>query len=146
MHPSITYGLPRLLSGKDSACQCGRPGFDPWVGKIPWRRKWQPTPVFLPGQSHGPRSRVGYSSWGLKESDTTERHIRTYIGTNIWMLSIRMHICLLYIIIYVILYYIVYILLYITCILYNIYYIYYVYYKIYNIYTIYIIYTNLCVI
>ena len=36
--------------------QCGRPGFDPWVGKIPWRRKWQPTPVFLRGESHGQRS------------------------------------------------------------------------------------------
>ena len=45
---------------------------DPWVGQIPWRRKWQPTPVFLPGESHG-RSLVGYSSWGRKESDTTER-------------------------------------------------------------------------
>ena len=53
--------------------QCGRPGFDPWVGKIPWRRKWQSTPVLLPGKSHGQRSQVGYSSWGRKESDTTER-------------------------------------------------------------------------
>ena len=46
--------LKRLL-------QCGRPGFDPWVRKIPWRRKWQPTPVFLPGESHGRRSLVGYN-------------------------------------------------------------------------------------
>ena len=53
--------------------QCGRPGFDPWVGKIPWRRKWQPTPVFLPGESHERRSLVGYSPWGCKESDMTER-------------------------------------------------------------------------
>ena len=53
--------------------ECGRPGFDPWVGKIPWRRKWQPTPVFMPGKSHGLRSPVGYSPWGCKESDTTER-------------------------------------------------------------------------
>ena len=44
-----------------------------WVGKIPWRRAWQPTPVFLPGESHGQRSLVGYSSWGSKEWDTTER-------------------------------------------------------------------------
>ena len=50
-----------------------KPGFDPWVGKIPWRRKWQPTPVFLPGESHGRGSLVGYSPWGCKESDTTER-------------------------------------------------------------------------
>ena len=50
-----------------------RRGFDPWVGKIPWRRTWQPTPVPLPGESHGERSLVGYSPWGRKESDTTER-------------------------------------------------------------------------
>ena len=57
-----------------SVClQCRRPGFDPWVGKIPWRRKWQPTPVFLPGESHGQRSLVVYSPRGSKESDTTER-------------------------------------------------------------------------
>ena len=49
-----------------------RPGFDPWVGKVPWRRAWQPTPVFLPGESHGQRSLVGYSPWGHKESDTAE--------------------------------------------------------------------------
>ena len=47
-------------------------GFDSWVRKIPWRRKWQPTPGFLPGESHGQRSLVGYSPWGCKESDTTE--------------------------------------------------------------------------
>ena len=47
--------------------------FDPWVRKIPWRRKWQPTPVLLPGKSHGQRSLVGYSPWGRKELDTTER-------------------------------------------------------------------------
>ena len=47
-----------------------RPGFDPWVGKIPWRRKWQPTPVFLPGESHGQRSLEGYSPQGHKESGT----------------------------------------------------------------------------
>ena len=46
--------------------------FQPWVGKTPWRRKWQPTPVFLPGKSHGQRSLVGYSVWGRKESDTNE--------------------------------------------------------------------------
>ena len=52
--------------------QCGRPGFSPWVRKILWRRKWQPTPVFLPGKSHQWRSLLGYSLWGPKESDTTE--------------------------------------------------------------------------
>ena len=49
------------------------PGSDPWVGKIPWRRKWQPTLVLLPGESHGRRSLVGYSQWGRKELHTTER-------------------------------------------------------------------------
>ena len=48
-------------------------GSIPWVGKIPWRRKWQPTPVFLPGKSHAQWSLVGYHPWGCKESDTTER-------------------------------------------------------------------------
>ena len=55
--------------------QCSRrrrPGFDPWVGKIPWKRKQQPIPIFLPGESHGQRSLVGYSPWGHKESDMTE--------------------------------------------------------------------------
>ena len=47
--------------------------FDPWVGKIPWRREWQPTPVFLPGESHGQRSLVGYNPWGCKELDMTEQ-------------------------------------------------------------------------
>ena len=46
---------------------------DPWVGKIPWRRTWQPTPVFLPGESHEQRSLAGYSSWGYKELDITEQ-------------------------------------------------------------------------
>ena len=53
--------------------QCWRTGFDPWVWKIPWRKKWQPTPAFLPGKSHGQRSLVGYSPRGHKESDTTEQ-------------------------------------------------------------------------
>ena len=50
-----------------------RPGFDPWVGKIPWRRKWQPTPIFLTGKSHGQRSLMGYNPWGHTELDTTEQ-------------------------------------------------------------------------
>ncbi|XP_060272460.1 phospholipid-transporting ATPase IK isoform X14 [Ovis aries] len=51
--------------GKESACQCGRDGFDPWVRKMLWRRKWQPTPVFLPGKSHGLRSLALYEGWFL---------------------------------------------------------------------------------
>ena len=63
----VAQTVKRLLD-----LQCGRPGFNPWVRKISWRRKWHPTPVFLPGKSHGRRSLVGYSPWGQKESDTTE--------------------------------------------------------------------------
>ena len=59
-------GLPRCLSGKECACQCRRCSFNPWFGKMPWRRKWQPTLVFLPEKSHGQRSLVDYSSWGHK--------------------------------------------------------------------------------
>ena len=68
-------GFPDGTSGKESTCQCRghkRHGFDPWVGKIPWRRAWQPTPVFLPGESHGQKSMEGYSPWGHKELDMTE--------------------------------------------------------------------------
>ena len=49
-----------------------RCGFDPWIRKIPWRRAWQPAPVFLPGKSHGQRSLERYSPWDCKELDTTE--------------------------------------------------------------------------
>ena len=65
--------LPWWLRQWSVCLQCRRPGFNPWVGKIPWRRKWQPTPVLLPGKFHGQRSLVGYSPWDGKESDTTER-------------------------------------------------------------------------
>ena len=71
---SIRNGLPRWCSGKESACQCrrfGRHGFYPWVRKIPWRRKWQPTRVFLPGKFHGQRNLADYSPWGHKELDMT---------------------------------------------------------------------------
>ena len=73
-------GFPGAASGKEPACQCRkckRSRFNPWVGKIPWRRKWQPTPVFLPGESHGQRSLVGYNPEGRKESDRTEGTERT---------------------------------------------------------------------
>ena len=58
-------GLPWWFSGKESTCQCKRCGFTPWVWKIPWRRKWQPTPVYLPGESHGQRNLAGYSPQGV---------------------------------------------------------------------------------
>ena len=57
---------------------CRRPGFDPWVGKIPWRRAWQSPPAFLPGESHGQRSLAGHSSWGPKEADMTEQLTHTH--------------------------------------------------------------------
>jgi len=68
-------GFPGGASSKESAGQCMRHKrcrFDSWVGKIPWRRKWQPTPVSLPGESQGQRSLAGYSPWDCKEWDTTE--------------------------------------------------------------------------
>ena len=66
-------GLPWWLRSYSVCLQCRTPRFDPWVGKISWRRKWQPTPVFLVGKFHGWRSLVGYSPRGHKELDTTER-------------------------------------------------------------------------
>ena len=69
------FGFPWWFSGKEFACQCRRWQFDPWVRKIPWRRKWQPTPVFLSGKSQGERSLVGYGPWGCKESEMTKQLI-----------------------------------------------------------------------
>ena len=69
---SNILGFPGGASGKEPTCQCRRSGFIPWVGKILWGREWQPTPVFLPGESHGQRSLAGYSPWGHKELDMTE--------------------------------------------------------------------------
>ena len=65
--------LPGGSEVKVSACSAGDLRSIPGSGRFPWRRKWQPTPVFLPGESHGWRNLVGYSPWGHKESDTTER-------------------------------------------------------------------------
>ena len=71
--PSWPTGFPSGSgSGKESACQFRRHGFNPWVRKIPWRRKWQSTPLSLPGKFHGQRSLAGYSPWGHKELDTTQ--------------------------------------------------------------------------
>ena len=85
------YGLPRWLSGKESTCQWRRRGLGPWVRKIPWRREWQPTPVFLPGEFHGQRNLVGYSPWGHKEWDETEQAqlllcIYMYVFFLLWVL------------------------------------------------------------
>ena len=74
-------GFPGGASGKEPAFKCRkhkRHGFDPWIGKIPWRRAWQPTPVLLLGESHGQRSLAGYSPWGHRvghdRSDFTGTH------------------------------------------------------------------------
>ena len=90
-------GFPGGASGKEPACQCRRckrHGCDPWVGKIAWGTAWQSTPVFLPGESHGQRSLVGYSPWGRKELDTADwlsMHARC-LWIVIYVLKIQKHI------------------------------------------------------
>ena len=72
--PHTAWHIPDDASGKKPTCQCRRQErcrFNPWVGKIPWRRAWQPAPVFLPGESHGQRGLVSYSQ-GHKESDMND--------------------------------------------------------------------------
>ena len=87
-------GFPSGSLGKESACNEGDKGISPWVGKIPWVEKWQPTPVFLPGKPHGQRSLVGYSSKGGKGSDANElKHRQTYdretkIGGNLQVVTL----------------------------------------------------------
>ena len=93
---SSSQDVWRAADGKEPACQCRRHkrcGFDPWVRKIPWKRKWQPTPVFLPKEFCGQRILVGYSLQGRKESDTTKwlthshRHTRMHTNRHlkIWL-------------------------------------------------------------
>ena len=80
----VAFRLPWWLRWYRICLQCRRPGFDPLVWRIPWRREWQPTPVFLPGESHGQRSledkRLGYSPWGRKELDMTEQVSLSFIA------------------------------------------------------------------
>ena len=90
--PGKPIHSPGGASGKEPTCQSRRYkrcGFNPWVGKIPWRRAWQPTPIFLPGKSHEQRILAGYSPWGCTESDTTEATMffiyKTYIYIYIYM-------------------------------------------------------------
>ena len=76
-------GLPWWLRQLRICLQCRKPGFDSWMGKIPWRREWLPTLVFLPRESHGQRNPASYSPWGRKESDTTERlHLSGMVAEN----------------------------------------------------------------
>ena len=79
--------FPWWLSSEESACQCRRFRFYLWVGKIPQRRKWQETPIFLSGKSHRQRSLVGYSPWGCKESAMTEQEHTTHIYVYMCMYS-----------------------------------------------------------
>ena len=86
--------LPRRLSGKVSACQCRRCRrlrFDAWVRKIPWRRKWQPTPVFLLGESHRPQRLVDCSPWGHKELAVTVHTAHTLLGALLSSFTSRFH-------------------------------------------------------
>ena len=68
----LVSSFPGGSDSKEFAGNAGDPGSIPGLRRCPWRREWQPTAVFLPGESHGQRSLAGYSSWGRKESDTTE--------------------------------------------------------------------------
>ena len=77
VHNILGNGLPTWLRWWRIHLQCRRPGFSPWVRKVPWRRKWLPTPIFLPGEFHGQRNLAGYHPWSHKDSDTTEQLILT---------------------------------------------------------------------
>ena len=70
---TLNWDFPLGSEGKESDCQWRRPGFNPWVRDIPWRRKWWPISIFLPGEPHGQRSLVGYNPWGRKGLDTAEQ-------------------------------------------------------------------------
>ena len=91
------YGLPRGCSGKESACQCRRCtrlGFNFWVSQIPWRRKWQPTPIFLPGKFHKPGGLQSRSSQRVRHN-WTQKHIHQHYATvkNIVAVHISMYKC-----------------------------------------------------
>ena len=82
------------INGKESASHCQRHrryGLELWVRKIPWRKKWQPTPVFLPGESLGQRSLVVYSLWGHKESNTPEVTQHSTFWDQVPSLPFHMH-------------------------------------------------------
>ena len=80
----IEMGFQGVSVVKESACQCRRCRFNPWVRKIPWRRKWQLTPVFLPGESHGQRSLLGYRPWGCKE----RTYLSDWVHTHFFEISV----------------------------------------------------------
>ena len=88
---SLLKGFSGSSNGKESVYNAGRPGFNSWVRKVPWRRAWQPTPVFLPGESHGQRSLVGYSSRGRRVGHdwATSTHTMGYKMTKYWLPECR---------------------------------------------------------
>ena len=81
----LQYEISLVAQTVRSGLLCGRPGFDPWVGMIPWRREWLSTPVFLPGEFHEQRSLASCSPWGLKELDMTEQ--LTFLLFSPWKLN-----------------------------------------------------------
>ena len=95
--PLLPKGFPGGSMVKKPACQCSRCDFSLRVRKIPWRRAWQPTPVFLPGEFHGQRSLVSYSPWGHKEQDSAEHaHTQRWVWgdttqTEVWQVSLEDH-------------------------------------------------------
>ena len=88
IHVSGRWELPWWLRWYRICLQCRRPGFNSWVRKILWRREWQPTPVFLPGESHRQRSLVSCSPWGRRESDVAE-----WLTLSLFCLSNVGHLC-----------------------------------------------------
>ena len=95
-HIDIRYllGFPHSSDSRESACNAGDPGSLPWVGKIPWRREQEPTPVFLSEESHGLKSLTGHSPWGCKELDTTEQltHTQTHTHSGIMQFEVGINI------------------------------------------------------
>ena len=83
LRPYPLERLPRWLSGKNPSANAEVLKFNPWVRKIPWRRKWKPTPVFFLEKSHGQRNLAGYPPWSHKESDVTQR-LSTSTPQRLW--------------------------------------------------------------
>ena len=98
---TLWVGASLWLSGYRICLRCKRNKFDPWVGKIPWRRKWQSTPVFLPGKPHGQRKLVCYYLWVPKSQTQLSDELTTaaiWVGKNfylcvfLWFWNIMLHI------------------------------------------------------
>ena len=85
----VTLVFPDVSDGKESTCQRRRHGFDPWIRKIPWGRKWQLTPVFLHREFDGQRSLMGYSPWDCKELDMTEQLTRS-LFTSLFQIQVML--------------------------------------------------------